>query len=73
MAVEKLSDKSDQFIRLLKQLQNIRKYDGSPAEFWPAYLDLLVKITGAEGALIATKSNDGKSGWRLLAANAGTV
>ena len=71
MPTERLSDKSDQFIRLLRQLQNIRKFDGNPAEFWPAYLDLLVKIAEAQGALIATRSNDGKSGWRLLAANAG--
>jgi multidrug resistance efflux pump len=48
-----------------ENLDQIKRFDGPPAEFWPAFLEWSTRVTGASTGLLLVKGPDGGS-WKNL-------
>ncbi len=71
MAAQRVGERIDPYSKYLEQLQEIRRFGGEPAKFWPEYLDLLVKLSEAKAGIIAVVNREQRVDWRVLAASYG--
>lgn len=68
MSEPKMIEELDEFAAGIKKLQDLRCFTGNPAEFWPAYLNILVDISGAVVGVIGARIIlAGKTQWQILA------
>jgi hypothetical protein len=59
----------NRYVRSLEDLQRLRRFAGSPAQFWSAYLHILVTITDAVNGVIMVREEGKGTAWRVLAAS----
>jgi hypothetical protein len=64
----KTSRDDDLYVRSLEDLQRLRRFTGTPPQFWSTFLRILVAISEANNGLIIFRNPDTKTDWRVLAA-----
>ncbi|CAB1085074.1 Membrane-fusion protein-like [Olavius algarvensis Delta 1 endosymbiont] len=53
------------FAGIAENLDQIKRFDGPPAEFWPAFLEWATRVTGAKTGLLLVKAPNADS-WKNL-------
>ncbi|HCT84067.1 MAG TPA: hypothetical protein DF296_02590 [Candidatus Margulisbacteria bacterium] len=51
----------------LERLQALRQFDGEPAKFWTAFIEVLVEVLYADAGVISLKNNNSNN-WNIIAA-----
>lgn len=51
----------------------LRRFEGSPREFWPRFLEEVVQWVGANGASLISRRSSGLGGWRPMLAWGGPM
>lgn len=57
---------SEELARSLKELTDLRRFEGPPKEFWPKLLSTFAGLNSASKAALLVKENAPDSTWRLL-------
>ncbi len=61
-----MQEKSDTEVdRIIESLGQLRRFDGPPNEFWPAFLEGLARLAGARFGLLLIQGED-KGSWKNL-------
>ena len=57
---------SEQFARGMKMIEQLRRFEGPPAQFWPTLLEATGFLTGAQSALLLRKTGDATKPWQRI-------
>jgi hypothetical protein len=59
-------DRGTEIEGVMERLERIRRFNGPPSEFWPAFLEESSRLVGARIGFLLLRGEEGAS-WRKLA------
>ena len=65
MARQRIDTVQASYVKTLESLQEIRQFAGTPAQFWPMFLDALLRMSGTKRGIV-TVGNDGTGSWKVI-------